>query len=236
MKVYIGNYSKWFGPYQLAEKLMFWAPKEKDEYGFPSTNERVHRFGEWLAHGNIEKRNTAVGSIVDLGNRNRKQTWLYNFLSWIASKKKRIEYVKIDPWDIWSADNTLALIILPMLKQLKNQKLGAPSTDLEDAPETLHPTKVVDEYSVDEFHFDRWEYILDEMIFAFEHILKEGWEDEFTSGNLDLQFVKQEDGSSLMTHGPDYTYVRNDQAIKEIEDRISNGLRLFGKYYRGLWV
>ena len=30
----------------------------------------------------------------------------------------RIEYVKIDRWDTWSMDHTLALIVLPMLKQL----------------------------------------------------------------------------------------------------------------------
>ena len=28
--------------------------------------------------------------------------------------------VRIDPWDTWSMDDTLAQIILPMLKQLKN--------------------------------------------------------------------------------------------------------------------
>ena len=234
MKVYIGNYTKWFGPYQLAEKLMFWVPKEKDEYGFPSTNERVHKFGEWLAYGKIEKKDTAVGCIVNLGNRNRDITWLYKLLIWIDKKKQRKVQIQIDAWDSWSPDNTLALIILPILKQIKQAKQGAPYVELEDVPETLHPTKAVDEYGVDEFHFDRWEYILDEMIFAFEYLLKDDWESEFTSGNLDLQFVKQEDGLSLMTHGPDYTYVRDDQAIKEVEDRISNGLRLFGKYYRGL--
>ncbi len=31
MKVYLGKPNNWFGPYQLAELLCFWAPKTKDE-------------------------------------------------------------------------------------------------------------------------------------------------------------------------------------------------------------
>jgi len=54
MKVYIGPYKNWFGPYQLAETLCFWAKKEKDEYGFERTPDWVHNFGEWLAHGSVE--------------------------------------------------------------------------------------------------------------------------------------------------------------------------------------
>jgi len=42
MKVYIGPYKDWFGPYQLAEKLMFWVPKEKDEYVFVPTSQFPH--------------------------------------------------------------------------------------------------------------------------------------------------------------------------------------------------
>ena len=30
----------------------------------------------------------------------------------------KIDYVKIDRWDTWSMDHTLALIIVPMLKQI----------------------------------------------------------------------------------------------------------------------
>ena len=42
MKVYIGPYKNWFGPYQLAEKVLFW---------LDSQDERVHKLGEFFAHG-----------------------------------------------------------------------------------------------------------------------------------------------------------------------------------------
>ena len=44
MKVHIGPYKNWFGPYQLAEKLLFWMDKDKDD--------KVHDFGSWLAGEN----------------------------------------------------------------------------------------------------------------------------------------------------------------------------------------
>ena len=49
--------------------------------------------------------------------------------------------IRIDPWDTWSMDTTLAHIVLPMLKQLKATKHGAPQVDVEDVPEELRPTK-----------------------------------------------------------------------------------------------
>lgn len=50
MKVKIKKYPSRIGPFQLVEKLCFWIPKERDEYGFPHTAERVHDWGDWLAH------------------------------------------------------------------------------------------------------------------------------------------------------------------------------------------
>ena len=68
MKVRIGPYKNWFGPYQLAELLMFWVPKEKDEYGIEHTADRVHKFGEWLAHGKVLPE-PEVGDIHKWGDR-----------------------------------------------------------------------------------------------------------------------------------------------------------------------
>jgi len=121
------------------------------------------------------------------------------------SNRERKIKVQIDPWDTWSMDHTLAYIVVPMLKQLKETKHGAPYVDDSDVPE--HLTKAAapppkDEWDVDENHFKRWDWVMDEMIFAFESKIQE-W---------DLSF--------------DYEASRT---------RITNGFRLFGKYYEGLW-
>jgi len=237
MKVKIGPYKNWFGPYQLAEKLMFWVPKEKDEYGFPHTADRVHKFGEWLAHGSVEPE-AEVGEIRSW-DRERPITWLYKFLSWIDSKKKRKIEIHIDRWDTWSMDNTLALIVLPMLKQLKETKHGAPYVDPKDVPKELQPKKQTkkqkDNGETDSTHFERWDWVLDEMIFAFDSKVNDDWEEQFETGTSDIQWKKLEDGNSQMVEGPNHTRVYDWEGRKKYEERISNGFRLFGKYYNNLW-
>jgi len=236
MKIKIGPFKDWFGPYQLAEKLMFWVPKEKDEYGFPHTADRVHKFGEWLAHGSIEPE-AEVGEIRKWGD--RPPTLLYRFLSWIHSKQERTIKVQIDPWDTWSMDHTLAYIILPMLKQLKETKHGAPYVDPKDCPPELKPKKLTKKEKenghTDSTHFERWDWVLDEMIFAFENKVNDDWEEQFETGESDLQWKKLEDGCSQMVEGPNHTRVYDWEGRKAYQSRITNGFRLFGKYYENLW-
>ena len=237
MKVKIGPYENWFGPYQLAEKLCFWAKEEKDEYGIPRKPDWVHNFGEWLAHGSVEP-DPEVGEIRKWGD--RPPTLLYKFLSWIHSKQERTIKVKIDRWDTWSMDHTLAYIVLPMLKQLKATKHGAPQVDYKDVPKELRPTKKElaaynKDGTTDDKFFERWDWVMDEMIFAFESKLDDSWEEQFETGTSDLQWKKLEDGCSQMVHGPNHTAKTDWEGRKAYQERISNGFRLFGKYYENLW-
>jgi len=250
MKVYIRKYNSWFGPYQLAEKLCFWAEDIEDEYGFKRKPDWVHDFGEWLAHGNITPE-TPVGEVTDW-NKDRPHTFLYKFLLWVDSVKRKIPraYVNIDRWDTWNMDSTLAEIIVPMLKQLRDTKHGSPIVDMEDVPEHMRTTsteeydyqQTFDFYNEDEYveHYqynihDRWNWVLNEMIFAFEHLLDDTWEDKYRTGEHQLLWEKLPDGTSKMIYGPDNTYKCDYDGIQKVEDRMKNGFRLFGKYYRGLW-
>lgn len=230
MKVKIGPYKNWFGPYQIAEKLCFWARKETDEYGIKHTADWVHNFGTWLAGGE------------------EKESLLHKFCLWIESKRKRKIQVHIDRWDTWSMDHTLAYIILPMLKQLKATKHGAPFVDDEDVPEHLRSTAALpkeNEWDTDSNHFLRWDWVLDEMIFAFECELDDSWENEFRSGEMDLVWkpvdregnpVPEEEAKFFqMGDGPNHTYECDYDGMKVVQDRIQNGFRLFGRYYQALW-
>jgi hypothetical protein len=114
--------------------------------------------------------------------------------------------VQIDPWDTVSADHTLSLIILPLLKQLKENPHGSSFVDNEDVP-THTPIPEGQEFERSDEWSARWEYVMDEMILAFERIVNDDWSADVPSENW----------------------------VKE-EERIANGLRLFGKYFRGLWT
>lgn len=238
MKIKIGPYTNYFGPYQLAETLCFWAKKEKDEYGIPRNPDWVHTFGEWLAHGDVEPE-AEVGEVRSW-DRERHETVLSKFLTWIHSKKKRTIKVHIDRWDTWGMDHTLAYIVLPMLKQLKATKHGAPQVDIDDVPKHLKPTKKAlaaynKDGTTDEQFFERWDWVMSEMIFAFETKVNDGWEDQFETGESDIQWKTLEGGMSQMVEGPKHTRVYDWEGRKKYEERIANGFRLFGKYYQSLW-
>lgn len=226
MKVNIGKHVSWLGPYQLAEKILFWKDKNSDVVG---------NLGKFLAYGTVKYDPSETSSLRP------KQTWLYNFLEWIYEKKKRTIKVKIDPWDTWNADETLAIIILPLLKQYKEHHDGGPCVDDSDVPEGMGlraseaPPKE-SEWDVDENHFKRWGWVLDEIIWAFEQLQPDcDWDSQYHSGTIDYVTEPLENGSYRLAHGPNHTAKFDSEGYKAHRDRIQNGLRLFGKFYSSLW-
>jgi len=141
------------------------------------------------------------------------QTYYMPPINYFLDKRKQKVNVRIDRWDTWSMDHTLAHIILPMLKQLKETKKGDPFTDDEDVPPELRSTNAKpkkNEWDTDEFHHDRWDWILDEMIYAFD-----------CKANKDDAYMRFD--------------IYNRDGMEKEQKRISNGFRLFGKYYENLW-
>ena len=201
MKVYINKYRyHWLSPYTILEKVFFW--KKEIDYDDPL----------------IEKWSNRLTPYCE---------WLRKFLDKVHPK---INYVKIDYWDTWSMDHTLSYIIVPMLKQLKATKHGAPFVDDEDVPEHLRSTNAKpkeNDWDTDEFHFDRFDWVLDEMIWAFEQKTKDNDDEAF----FDWSEVDHE--KSLENQ---YSKVKIDRdGLDAHQARKTNGYRLFGKYYEGLW-
>ena len=166
---------------------------------------------------------------------------VYDVFNWIwFDRRTQKVSVKIDRWDTWSMDHTLAPIILPMLLQIKATKHGAPQVDIEDVPAHLKPTKKAlkayeKDGTTDEQFFDRWDWVLDEMIFAFDSKVNDGWEEQFETGESDIQWKTLEGGMTEMIRGPNDTKVYDWEGRKKYEERIANGFRLFGKYFEALW-
>ena len=227
MKVVIGPYKNWIGPYQIAEALCFWAPKVTDEYGTKRKPDWVHDFGQWLGE-------TKTGD----------DSWLTKICLWFESKRTRSIKIRIDKYDTWNMESTLALIILPMLKQLKETKHGGPFVDDKDVPVELRSTSAPpkkDKYDIDDNHFARWDYVLDEMIWAFEQKTID-WEEQYYSGEHDILWVPSDtldkNGKASfmqMKKGPKDTFKIDKDGLMKHQKRMTNGFRLFGKYYEGLW-
>jgi hypothetical protein len=83
---------------------------------------------------------------------------------------KTKQFIKIDPWDTWSMDHTLAKIVVPMLKQLRDTTHGSPVVDWEDRPDHLIGCIIEpNNGETDEFFHQAWEWVLTEMLYAFQY-------------------------------------------------------------------
>ena len=217
MYIKIGPYRNYFGVYQLADLLK--------KIGI--SEERCDAIGDWLSN-----------------------TWLNSFLSWIHSHQKRYVKIRIDSYDTWNMDDTLALIIVPMLQQLKTRGHGSPFVDDVDVPAHLHSTvepAAESEHGIDGKHHERWAWVLDELIWTFTQLQGDcDWEAQYHSGKIDFVFQDSEHtytdsktGKILhyreMVRGPNHTHTVDEAGVAAHQARIHNGLRLFAKYYQGMW-
>ena len=241
MKVYISGYrDHWISPYTILDYAFFWTNWSKcarDKTVIRSLEEeRKHKYierPEWTEKW--ADRLTPVSRAIQ---------WVWDRVH------PAIKYVKIDRYDTWSMDHTLADIVLPMLKQLKEKQHGAGFVDDTDVPEGigLRSTEAApkeNEYDTDSNHFARWNWVMDEMIFAFECKVDDSWQDAFREGEHDILWVPVDaDGNEVpkgehkyteMRHGPNDTYKCDYDGMKKVEERIQNGFRLFGRYYQNLW-
>lgn len=149
------------------------------------------------------------------------ETRLYRFIDKLCnfayelSNKNNVK-VRIDPWDAWSADYTLSLIALPLLKDVRENKHGTPMVDDVDVPHIPFP-EGYDETKIWEYpEFEkRWEFVIDEMIWAMEQI---------ASNHKDEPGIKNMRGELVYSEYYEY------------HDRVLRGTTLFGKYFQSLWT
>jgi hypothetical protein len=207
MKVYLSNYrNHWLSPYTILKTICFW---EKDEDRIYNLKEEVDNpYVKWVNF--LEPICVVCQKVLDVIH-------------------PRFNYVKIDRWDTWSMDHTLAHIIHPMLVQLQKDKHGAPYTEDDDVPEYLRSYMAQpkeNEWDTDSLHFMRWDWILKEMIWAFEQELKDDDESQFFdhTGTEGLPFEETIGKIKLDTEG-----------LEKHQKRKANGFRLFGRYYQNLW-
>lgn len=230
MRVYIGPYQNWWKSYFYSDYM---DKKYNYDWDGPTNNfERV-----------LEK----VANALD---------WFYSITinKYFAWKDRKIK-VKIHHYDTWGMDNTLAYIILPMLKQLKATKHGSPFVDQEDLPEHLRLTeremKVNDEgywnkelnateeemKAANDKFFSQWNWVLDQMIWSFEQEISEdadykNYYDPYEPGEIEEENVVDSlfDKEFRMKMGK-----FNHDKYKAYQERKQLGFTLFGKYYQALW-
>jgi hypothetical protein len=175
-----------------------------------------------------------------------------NIKNWPKKSNRRKISVQIDQWDTWNLDSTLAMIIYPALLQLKATKHGIPGDFVNDVGgEEYSDQDSFDFYK--ETHKESWEEaarswdeVLEKMIWSFEQIACQDYDARYHHGNAEYDWKetdtlypnpvtgKMEPTYQMIDKNPDdhwYDHVGH----KLHEDRIQEGLELFGKYFRALW-
>ena len=223
MKIWTSKYrNHWVSPYHILKFVCFW---ERDDGVFYDHDDSYKP-----VYGKLVK---ALDPVC---------TAWQKFLDFVHP---RWTYVKIDFWDTWSMDHTLADVILPMLKQLKATKHGSPMVDEEDVPvhlqseaykkakkrkpktSTTRPDVHAVDMDDDNTLHERWDWVLSEMIWAFEQKVDDNSEDKFWDH-------ANTNGSAPWDE--DYEPPKcNWEGLRAHQARKTNGYRLFGKYYEALW-
>ena len=222
MKVNLGPYPSHWSTRYVEEAYLEKMHKVEDSYSVEKENyTKLDKVVIWL----LDKWQDVLNATVN------------EYFHWRGRKEK----VHIDGYDVWSADHTLALIIHPTLVKLRSSLHGSPNTDDEDVPEELRSTSATpkeNDWDIDDNHFKRWDWIIDEMIWAFEQELSDDSENQFYSGEADYFFEKVKDSNLSvfeMKEGEKHSFKIDTEGLENHHKRMKNGFRLFGKYYQALW-
>ena len=159
--------------------------------------------------------------------------------------------IDIERFDTYSVDHTLAYIIMPLLVQLKHTKHGIPTEFAEvggadyDSQESFDFYKETHNDSFDE-GCKRWDEVLDKMIWSFQQLIDDDYEAKYRHGDSKFDWVKTdkqypnpvtgklEDTFQMVDKFPEQHWT-DYEGMRKHEERIQEGLELFGKYYRNLW-
>jgi len=147
------------------------------------------------------------------------------------AKKPRIEKVAVHPWDTYSADNTLALVIHPVLVAFKEdvKEKGAVPSDFLDPVDVSAMTEEEAQALHEKMYNEallKWEGIIDQMIWSFGEVKGDyaGEESFFKIKDTDADVMDLESRYDIDNNG-----------LNDYYEKIDEGLKLFARYYRSLW-
>lgn len=137
-------------------------------------------------------------------------------------KQQRIER-GFDDTELWNLEFTIAKYVLPRLIEFR---------------------KVMNGYPANVESFEKYQEMVDKMIYSFDHIVNEETYTEQLEKDLGVtwdgvfEMKKIPDGNYELLHTDKY----NEELMKKYREeqmkegeKIDEGLELFGKYFRSLW-
>lgn len=154
-----------------------------------------------------------------------------NFIGWDDEKytEKMSQYRKqriergFDDTELWNLEFSIAKYVLPRLIEYR---------------------KVMNGYPASVKTFEEFQEIVDKMIYAFDHIVNEDKYTDDLEKELEIDWngcyktTKLPDGNYQLERTEKYNSEKINKYREEqnkIGEKIDEGLRLFGEYFRALW-
>lgn len=160
MKVKIGPYKNWWGPYQIADLLQY--------IGF--SENRTHRIGEWLAE-------TPLLALCEWIHARRKRT-------------VKVHIDNYDVWGMDNTIALVALPLLKRLKEKKQGSPHVDDEDVPEHLRVAAAEPLTESNASTDSNFHlRWDWVIDEIIWGFENMIADdaGEIDFHKDGNYDLE-------------------------------------------------
>lgn len=218
MKVVLGNYKGYIGPYQIARSLRY--------IGIPE--HKTDDLGCWL-----DKSKTLV-NICEWVTAKRK-------------RKIKIHIDEYDIWALDHTLALIIAPGLKKLLQQQHGAGYVDDEDVpENIRSNIAGIRSNDVGEVDKHWHDRWVYVLTEMIFAFESISKDpDYEDQMHNGTMGIRMVPVDKNGNEIPRDNAKLFIERElikpypkfdgELYKDYNARMENGYRLFGRYFRQLW-
>jgi hypothetical protein len=160
MKVQIGPYKKWWGPYQIADLLQY--------VGFSKS--KTNQIGEWLA-------DTPLLGVCEWIHARRKRT-------------VKVIIHDYDVWGMDHTIALIAVPLVKKLKEKRHGSPSVDDEDVpEHLRVAFAEHEKLKNHHIDSSWHLRWDWVLDEIIWGFENMLAEeaGDIDFHKDGKYDLE-------------------------------------------------
>ena len=150
---------------------------------------------------------------------------------------KKCEVI-LDKEDTWNMDFTVATIVAPLIKQLRETTHSYAAIDKEDVPQELHQTYGTQGEHTEKYSVQAYEWVLNEIEWAMNEISNENKNEPKMYKHVgDIEFGEIDESTGLgeiKSLGVERIH-EMEEPNRQYHKRIQQGCVLFGKYFQNLW-
>lgn len=150
---------------------------------------------------------------------------------------KKCEVI-LDKEDTWNMDFTVATIVAPLIKQLRETTHSYAAIDKEDVPQELHQTYGTQGEHTEKYSVQAYEWVLNEIEWAMNEISNENKNEppyHTKTGTMEFGEIDLKTRTGPLIFDGWESTPESVAANKAYHDRIQGACVLLGKYLTTMW-